>query len=65
MSQLKQIRHHLESGKSITPLQAQRLYGCMRLAARIHDLKAKGIAVISKPLHVGTAVVAKYSLVLS
>lgn len=62
MSQLKQIKKHLNSGRSITPLQAQKLYGCMRLAARIHNLRAKGMDIIAKPFHVGGAIVAKYSL---
>lgn len=34
MTQTDQIRAHLMSRKAITPLQALRKYGCMRLAAR-------------------------------
>lgn len=40
-SQNELIRKRLESGKSITPLQALKLYGCFRLGARIWDLKNK------------------------
>lgn len=42
---MKQIRQHLESGKSITPLEALRLYGCFRLGARIYDLRAEGMTI--------------------
>lgn len=40
-SQTEQIRKHLESGKTINPLQALKKYGCFRLGARIWDLKNK------------------------
>jgi hypothetical protein len=62
MSQIKNITKHLESGKSITAIQALKLYGCFRLAARIHDIRAKGIDVISKTIRVGDADIAKYSV---
>ena len=38
-SQNKQIKAWLESGKSITPLDALNLFGSFRLGARIFDLK--------------------------
>ena len=41
-SQCDVILQHLKSGKSLTPLDALRLYGCFRLAARIHDLRCAG-----------------------
>lgn len=41
-SQNKQILNHLESGKTITPIDALNLFGCFRLGARIHDLKSEG-----------------------
>jgi len=40
-SQNERIKQHLEMGRSITPLAALRLYGCLRLGARIYDLKRK------------------------
>lgn len=40
-SQNKQIAEHLKSGKSITPLEALKKYGCFRLSGRIWDLKHK------------------------
>jgi hypothetical protein len=39
MSQSLKILKHLKSGKSITQMEALNLYGCMRLASRINDLR--------------------------
>ena len=44
-SQNKRIRKHLESGRSLTPLDALYQYGCFRLGARIHNLKSQGLAI--------------------
>lgn len=44
-SQNKQILRHLELYGSITPKEADRLYRCMRLAARIADLRAVGVKI--------------------
>jgi len=38
-SQAKKISRHLLNGHSITAMTALRLYGCMRLSARIDDIK--------------------------
>lgn len=38
-SQNKQLKAWLESGKSITPLEALNLFGSFRLGARIFDIK--------------------------
>lgn len=38
-SQNKKIKAWLESGRSITPLEALALFGCFRLGARIWDLR--------------------------
>lgn len=60
------ILEHLEKFGSITPLEAQRLYGCMRLGARIWDLKHDGHAIITEMVEVttrkGKAHVARYRL---
>ena len=42
MTQNDAILNHLTSGRSITPLDALRDYGCFRLAARIDDLRKQG-----------------------
>jgi len=40
-SQKKEIFAHLKSGKTLTPLEALRLFGCLRLGARIFELRDK------------------------
>jgi hypothetical protein len=46
-SQSLRILAFLKSGKSITPIQALNRFGCFRLAARIHNLKAMGYRITS------------------
>lgn len=38
-SQTKRIFAHLMDGKRITSLEALKLFGCMRLASRISDIR--------------------------
>lgn len=45
MTQTEQIKRHILKHNSITPLEALRKYGCMRLAARIRELRAEGFSV--------------------
>lgn len=47
-SQCANILQHLQSGKSINPLQALNQYGCFRLGARIYDLKQGGYSIDSR-----------------
>ena len=47
-SQTQAIAAHLESGQSITPMQALRKFGCARLAARILDLRKAGYEIETK-----------------
>jgi len=42
-----QIRAHLETGKSITQAEAIEAWGCYRLGARIFDLRAAGMDIIT------------------
>ncbi len=44
-SQNKQIKAHLQSGKTLTAIQALEMFGCFRLAARIKDLKDSGMII--------------------
>lgn len=44
-TQCNMIAEYLKSGKSITPMDALRKFGCMRLASRIHDLKERGMKI--------------------
>lgn len=45
MTQTDKILQHLEKYGSITPLEAMKEYGIMRLASRICDIKRAGISV--------------------
>ena len=42
MTQSDRILRHLEAGGSLTALGALERFGCLRLAARIADLRAAG-----------------------
>ena len=61
MSQTIQIYNHLKS-KPITPLEALRKYGCMRLASRVNELRKDGIDVKTEMVRNGTKKYAKYYL---
>lgn len=45
MTQAEKILRHMEEHGSITPADALREYGCMRLASRICDIKRAGVDV--------------------
>lgn len=47
-SQSQKILRALQSGKPLTPIEALRRFGCLRLAARINDLKAEGHKIQSR-----------------
>lgn len=66
-SQCALILKHLKSGKKISALTALRLYGCLRLGGRIHDLKTGNHDgnkwnILSKMIKVGNKHVAQYSM---
>ena len=44
-TQCAQIKAWLQQGNKITSLQALDLFGCMRLASRIHDLRNAGLDI--------------------
>lgn len=46
--QCDRILRHLKDYGSITAQEAIQEYGCMRLAARISDLRASGVAIVSE-----------------
>ena len=48
LNQCDKILAYIKEHGSITPLDAQREFGCMRLASRMSDLKARGYNVTSK-----------------
>lgn len=48
MTQIEKIINYIEVEGSITPLDALREFGCMRLASRITDIKRMGYNVTVK-----------------
>ena len=42
MTQNADVLNHLRKNKSLSPLEALRLYGCLRLGARLWELRCKG-----------------------
>ena len=64
MSHESAILTHLKSGRPITALDALRLYGCMRLAARVYDLRDRGHDVVARTRHLKNGKkVAEYVLI--
>ena len=47
-SQTRQLQQYMETGKPITGLEALTLFGCIRLAARVADLKQAGVPVMDE-----------------
>ena len=66
MSQTDAVLSHLKAGRCLSALDAQRLVGTMRLAARICDLRRRGHRIDTKMVAVrgrhGPAHVAVYKL---
>ena len=62
MTQANQILSALKRGEKLTPLQALRKYGCMRLAARIKDLRDAGYEINTTLTKTQGSRVARYSL---
>tara|TARA_R100001510_G_C7577018_1_gene151383 strand:- start:160 stop:390 length:231 start_codon:yes stop_codon:yes gene_type:complete len=50
MSQNQEIKNYLNEGFKLTSLEAFNLFGCMRLASRINDLKRAGMKIGSKTI---------------
>lgn len=48
MTQNAAILAHLQSGESITPLEAIGVYGVYRLAARILELRSAGYDIVTE-----------------
>ena len=65
MSQCDDILRHLQESGPITGAEAYRLYGCMRLPARVADLERRGCRIGRRTVKVScrggrTARVAQY-----
>jgi hypothetical protein len=61
-SQTAQILDHLKKGRVITPLKALHRFGCLRLAARIKDLRNDGHPILKEWETDGHKKWARYSL---
>jgi hypothetical protein len=66
-TQCQQILGYLSRGGKLTPLEALRLFGCNRLAARVNDLRREGFSIRTNIIPVDTssgemAHVAEYSM---
>ena len=62
-TQKEAILRHLQSGKTITPLEALNLYGCFRLGARIWDLRNEGYVIRSESVKQGKKTFSSYNLI--
>ena len=62
MTQNKMVLQHLQTGQSITALDSLRLYGVLRLAARVEELRKDGHTIITQSVRVGNKEFARYSL---
>lgn len=47
-TQRERILSHLQSGKTITAIEALEQFGCFRLSARIKELKNMGYCIVTK-----------------
>lgn len=62
-SQNAQIKNWLEEGHKLTSLEALNLFGCMRLASRIHDLRERGVPIHTERIQVPSGkYVTQYSI---
>lgn len=62
MNQKQQIAKYLSKGKTITPMDALKKFGCFRLAARIADLRNDGLNIATKIVTKQGKSYASYSL---
>lgn len=62
MNQNTQILKHLRK-RPLTPLEALYLYGCLRLAARVNELRSQGNPIQTEIVRQGNKRFARYRLV--
>ena len=58
----EKLESWLQRGYGITQLQALEKWGCMRLGARIHELRVKGMNILTEMVNRNDKTYAKYSL---
>lgn len=64
-SQNKLILEHLEKGKTITQFEAIQKWACLRLAARINNLKERGHKIETEMIYSNGVRFGKYKLIQS
>ena len=64
-TQADRVLDWMATGKGITPLQALKRFGCLRLGARVYDLKRAGHRIETRRVNRNGATVAEYRLNLS
>ena len=62
MSQTSAILAHLQSGATLTPLEALDRFGCLRLGARIDDLRKLGHRIETRRVQRGRKYWAEYRM---
>jgi hypothetical protein len=63
MSQNQAILKHLKKGRSLTPLQALRLFNCWALSSRIAELRNRdGVDIHAEIVHRNDKRYAEYSI---
>ena len=60
-TQNDKIKAYLTKGKAITPIDALNKFGCLRLSARIKDLRDGGLHIATKYVTKGDKTFASYS----
>ena len=53
---------HLEKGRSVTTLEALKLWGCIRIPNRVCDLRKEGHNIISEPVRINGKNLVRYWL---
>jgi len=62
-TQNEQIKAYLSKGKSITPMDALKKFGCFRLSARIKNLRDEGLNISTKYVTKEGKTFASYSII--
>lgn len=62
MNQSQEILAYLQSGRSLTPLEALDKFGCFRLGARVWDLEQKGYKIKTEFITENGKTFARYSI---
>lgn len=53
-TQCELILDYLQDGNTLTSLEALKMFGCMRLASRIHDLRDRGYDIKNETIKVNS-----------